>query len=39
MFKVYLVNFGYHLQDVFATREEAIAAGRRSGFMFTVEGE
>lgn len=36
MFEVYLFNFGYCLQEDYATREEANAAGRASGFQFVV---
>lgn len=36
MFEVYLNNFGYCLQQMFSTREEAIEAGRNTGFQFTV---
>jgi len=37
MFKVYLTNFGYFLQETFATRAEAEKEGRRHGFNFSVE--
>lgn len=36
MFKVYLNNFGYFLQDTFATRAEAEKEGRRHGFSYSV---
>ena len=36
MFKVYLTNFGYFLQDSFATRAEAQKEGRRNGFAYSV---
>jgi hypothetical protein len=36
MFEVFLFNFGYALQDDYATREEAYAAGRACGFEFVV---
>ena len=36
MFEVFLYNFGYCLQDDYATREEAEEAGRKCGFQFVV---
>lgn len=36
MFTVYLINFGYSLQDRFSTLEAAREAGKKAGFEFTV---
>jgi hypothetical protein len=36
MLLVYIVNFDYYLQETFETHEEAAAAGRATGFEFTI---
>ena len=36
MFTVYLTNFGYSLDHIFGSREEAIEAARATGFECTV---
>jgi hypothetical protein len=35
-YRVFLFSFDYHLQEVFNTREDAIQAGIKTGFGFTV---
>lgn len=37
MFRVYMTNFGYYLQEVYDTFEEAKRAGQATGFQFKVE--
>lgn len=36
MFRVYLTNFGFCLQETFDNIDEAIQYGRNSGFEFQV---
>ncbi len=36
MFRVYLVNFGYHLEGEYGTVDDAKEAGRKAGFQFVV---
>ncbi len=37
MYQVNLINFGYALNDRFATFNEAVAAGKKAGFEFAVQ--
>jgi len=37
MYEVFLYNFGYYLQEMYETRDEAYAAGNACGFQFVVE--
>lgn len=40
MFKIYMTNFGYPLQESFKTLEAAIARARKAGFQASIyEGE
>ena len=37
-YRVYMINFDYYLQDMYNTKEEAVIAGKKTGFEFSVVG-
>ncbi|MEI8032982.1 MAG: hypothetical protein WCH05_06535 [Chlorobiaceae bacterium] len=36
MYTIYLYNFGYSIPELYATLDEAMAAGRKTGFQFNI---
>ena len=36
-YRVYMVCFDYYLQDMFNTKEEAVIAGKKTGFEFRID--
>lgn len=37
LYRVYLINFGFYLQDMYLTFEDAVAKGRSTGFEFRID--
>lgn len=37
MYRVYLINFGFYLQDMYRTYEEALIKGKSTGFEFRID--